>query len=240
MVVNFESPTWLYLRELSSAVDRLVIFIERTHPKVADWYQEKHEEYAYFRNRQKPKISPEKLGQNLPIAFLIIYLGLVAVGALTIYTENADGIRLVSLTTGSMAPFIPPGTAVITQKTGIYHENDIITYQEINPSSGNRLPSTITHRIIKKVDAKEGYVYITKGDANKIPDPVIVKSDQIMGKVIYKIPYLGYLIKYMQSPPGFIALIVFPAFLLVYNELSFLYKQISGPNNDLSPKKNLL
>jgi signal peptidase len=226
MVINFESPTWLYLRELSSLIDNIVILIEKTWPKVSYWYWQKNQNAKIYNLDKSKKISPEKLGQNLPIAFLIIYLGLVAIGTLTVYTEAADGIRLVSLTTGSMAPEIPPGTAVLTQKEPVYYENDIITYQEVNATSGNPLPSTITHRIIKKISSSNTNVYITKGDANKIPDPIIVKENQIMGKVFYKISYLGYLIKYMQSPAGFIALIVFPALLLIYNEINYLFKQL--------------
>jgi signal peptidase I len=47
---------------------------------------------------------------------------------------------------------------------------------------------TIVHRIIDKNE--EGYVI--KGDNNPAPDPGTVKKEQIIGKVLFAVPLLGY------------------------------------------------
>jgi signal peptidase len=52
-------------------------------------------------------------------------------------------------------------------------------------------PSLITHRIIAVQNGPEGTGYITRGDANGADDEPIVAA-QVMGKVIYSIPYVGH------------------------------------------------
>ena len=86
--------------------------------------------------------------------------------------------------TGSMEPAIPVGSVVVikpvdpeTLKIG-----DIICFQLSQPTS-------ITHRIINITD--QGF--ITKGDANEDPDQWIVKKENVIGKAIFTIPYIGYL-----------------------------------------------
>lgn len=179
-----------------------------------------------LKNNYRPvPLSPEKLGQNIAMALLIVYLGTVGIITLAIRSESANGIRLVNLNTGSMVPDITPGTAVITKQQNDYFINDVITYQEVNPTSGNFLPSTVTHRIVKKINSPDGDVFVTKGDANKIPDPVLVKDYQILGRVVVRINFLGYFISYLKTLPGFLALIVFPSLLLIYNEVQYLWLQ---------------
>ena len=66
-------------------------------------------------------------------------------------------------------------------------ENDIITYTDDK--------DFITHRVIK-IDGQD---LITRGDANNSEDKPI-KSDQILGKVIYIIPKIGIWRRVLASP----------------------------------------
>jgi signal peptidase I len=229
MTINFNSPTWIFLRELSVSVDRFAIFMQKRGPQFTD-YARKRKASLMGGNEEieKPglKISPEKLGANLPLALIIIYLGLVGIFTLAFYSESHTGIRVVSLTTGSMAPEIEPGTAVVTQEFGSYKEGDIVTFRDINPATGNALPSTTTHRIIRVSATNSGPAYITKGDANIVPDASIVRHDQILGKVVHKVRFLGYIIEYMKTFPGFLTLVVFPAAILIFNEIKYISMQM--------------
>lgn len=47
---------------------------------------------------------------------------------------------------------------------------------------------TIIHRVIEVRD--EGYV--VKGDNNGVPDPLVVRKDQIVGKALFSAPLLGW------------------------------------------------
>lgn len=48
----------------------------------------------------------------------------------------------------------------------------------------------IIHRVVEKKLTEKGYNYRTKGDHNKIQDPIIV--NKAIGKAIFRIPFLGY------------------------------------------------
>lgn len=90
---------------------------------------------------------------------------------------------------GSMEPSIPTGSVIFTLSDEEICIGDIITFQKQG--------TVITHRI----DGRTQNGYITKGDANSLVDAGTVSIDQIIGKVLFYIPYLGYLISFFQSFP---------------------------------------
>ncbi len=91
-------------------------------------------------------------------------------------------LHLWAVASGSMGPAIPQGSLVLTEKKANYNIGEIITYRLASKT-------TITHRIVKKVDGD----YITRGDANNVADGQAVRREQIIGAVILSIPWLGYL-----------------------------------------------
>jgi signal peptidase I len=111
---------------------------------------------------------------------------------------------------GSMAPALPVGSVVITQKQDRYAAGDIITF--LRPGE----KTAVSHRIVQINDKHE---IITKGDANKTPDNGTVGQANVTGKVFFAIPYLGYIVEFAKSPKGFLALIVIPATIIIYEEL---------------------
>ena len=58
-------------------------------------------------------------------------------------------------------------------------KGDIITFH-----NGD---TVVTHRVVKK----EKDIFITKGDANKTEDPVPAEASQIIGRVVFHLPYLA-------------------------------------------------
>lgn len=61
----------------------------------------------------------------------------------------------------------------------------------------------MTHRIVNKIEKNNQSFFITKGDANDAPDSHEVEKNEIIGKVIFKIPYIGYVIDAARTPIGF-------------------------------------
>ncbi|MFW6117098.1 MAG: signal peptidase I [Thermoproteota archaeon] len=119
--------------------------------------------------------------------------------------------------TSSMKPVIPVGSLVVikpvdpeTLKTG-----DIICFKISESTS-------VTHRVVNIT--QEGY--ITKGDANEDPDQWRVKKEDLIGKVICSIPYLGHLIYFVRSPIGFILLIIIPTATLIVLEVRDIIKEL--------------
>ena len=93
--------------------------------------------------------------------------------------------------TGSMAPAINVGdviiTVPITKKTP--QIQDVVAYQA-KRFNGEKV-AVFSHRIIGG-DIKNGF--IMKGDANKSPDPQKPKAADILGVVIFAIPFIGKLL----------------------------------------------
>jgi len=93
--------------------------------------------------------------------------------------------------TGSMSPAINVGdvivTVPITQKTP--QIDDVIAYQAKRFNGEN--VAVFSHRIIGG-DIENGF--IVKGDANKSPDPQKPKAADILGVVLFTIPFVGNLL----------------------------------------------
>lgn len=93
--------------------------------------------------------------------------------------------------TGSMSPAISVGdvivTVPITQKEP--QIDDVIAYQAKRFNGEN--VAVFSHRIIDG-DIENGF--IVKGDANKSPDPQKPKAGDILGVVLFTIPFIGNLL----------------------------------------------
>jgi signal peptidase len=120
------------------------------------------------------------LGLVLLIAVLVI--------ALPTLTKSTP----YTVLTSSMTPSYPAGTLVIVKPTDVQQIRigDVVTYQlESNQ------PAVVTHRVIQIIEpttASGTESFITKGDANSLPDAKPVKPVQVRGVVWYAVPYIGW------------------------------------------------
>jgi signal peptidase len=130
-------------------------------------------------------------------------------------------IRIVQ--SGSMEPELPTGSVVLIQPRDRYEVGDIITFGQ---ETGSSIPTT--HRIIGDNIIGGELAYITKGDANDEEDIEPVIQSEVRGKVLFDIPYLGYLLDFARQPLGFALLIGVPAFMIVVEEVSSIYQSIYG------------
>lgn len=114
----------------------------------------------------------------IPLVILIILAIWFAVGVFP--------IRPIAIATGSMEKELYVGDIAIIKKCNANDVNtgDIIQYQMEG--------YTVIHRIIEKKQKNGEFYFITKGDNNNTPDQQEVKEEQLIGKVIFKIRYIGY------------------------------------------------
>lgn len=150
----------------------------------------------------------------LVLVFLSLVAILVAVSALNI----PDGYKLYTVQSGSMQPTISVGSLVIVKPVNDYKLEDIVTYQKED--------FTTTHRIQEIKTENDTTFYITKGDANDASDSEPVFSNQVLGKVIFSLPFLGRPVAFAKTQTGFIFLIVIPATLIIYSEILVIKKEI--------------
>mgnify|MGYP001876668981 FL=1 len=135
----------------------------------------------------------------ITVVVVITIIGLYYMAQVKILNKdyaNIFGYTFFEVATGSMANTINIGDIVVVKVNETFKENDIIVYKEEN--------SFITHRVIK-IDGQD---LITRGDANNSEDKPI-KSDQILGKVIYVIPKIGIWRKVLASPEILGMIIIF-------------------------------
>lgn len=104
--------------------------------------------------------------------------------------STIPNIEVGIVKSGSMEPAIPTGSIVYIAKSSLdkIHVNDIIAYRMND--------MIVIHRIIDF--AEEGKGYITQGDNNKTKDISPVSFEQLNGKVVFHIPYLGYVHSWLQ------------------------------------------
>jgi len=164
-----------------------------------------------------------KTGMN--IVYYGFILAVCALGGLLLLVQMdvLTGYELRIVQSGSMEPAIATGALVLVQAQGEYAVNDVVTYRD---AAASGIPTT--HRIIEQGLQRGELVYTTKGDANEAADPQPLTSDEIIGKVQFDVPYLGYILDFARQPLGFVLLIVLPGLLIVFEEASTLWKEIRG------------
>lgn len=148
----------------------------------------------------------------------VIALALFMIGTMVQFPGNFSTKIVLS---GSMEPTIPIGSLVIIKPSVSYKIGDVITFGD---DSKNDIPTT--HRVVEmRVDNGE-MVYVTKGDANNDRDLQEVREDEVIGKVLVNIPYLGYVIDLARKPLGMVFLIIIPALIVILDEVKKIIREV--------------
>jgi signal peptidase len=132
------------------------------------------------------------------VSFSFMLLTMLLAAVLLVVPKTVDALPLTILT-GSMRPAMPPGTLAVVQPTDPERlkVGDVVTYQW---ESGN--PALVTHRVTQISRSSNGdTTLLLKGDNNPQADPPI-QVEQVMGKVIYAVPYFGWVTNNINSDTG--------------------------------------
>jgi signal peptidase I len=159
--------------------------------------------------------------------FKIVYyliLAVIAVVALLLILSVVPikgGFKTLVVLSGSMEPKIHTGSVVAIKPEKEYKVGNVITFGE---NSKTKTPTT--HRIFEIKDENGTKTYTTKGDANNAPDQKIITQSEIIGKVLFSVPYAGYGVATAQKPIGFLLIIIVPAVIIIYEEAQKIKKEI--------------
>jgi len=131
-------------------------------------------------------------------------------------------IRAFTVTSGSMEPTLHVGSVVFTKSTDSINNGDVISFK-VNGDKDN----IVTHRVLaQQFDEFNNPYYLTAGDSNEEVDRWQVQPSHIIGKEFFTVPYLGYFANFVKTPKGFVALIIVPSAIIVYEELKNVTKEI--------------
>jgi len=148
------------------------------------------------------------LNRVLTVGALVLVIAMVLPFVVYAVPQTVGADHGFIILSGSMEPALSPGDAVVVDGSASVGVGDIITFDD-----GNAVPTT--HRVI----GVEGGQYVTQGDANENADSGLVSPDAVLGRVTLTIPLIGYVVLWVNTPIGYIALVLLPISLFLGNEL---------------------
>lgn len=151
------------------------------------------------------------------LAIVILVTPFVAYG-LSSFVPQYDSFIVTS---GSMEPEIQTGSLLFTVRTSPekISVGDTITFQEDGAYT--------THKVIDKNSSSTGSTFRTQGIANSSPDPGKLTEDQIVGKKLFSLPFLGYFIVWTGTTTGLILLVLIPGVVLIVIEARKITRELS-------------
>jgi signal peptidase I len=172
-------------------------------------------------------------------------LVLSLVGAVLAYAGplvfELRGQRLLVLTSGSMAPVYPAGSAVVAEPItpDQLRVGQVITFR---PDGGEKF---VTHRIValrqlpqtddegKELRDSNGRLLTegfaqTMGDGNEDPDPNLINVSQVRFLIVDGYPQLGSWLLWSRTPVGKVLLFAPPFLLLLAAEMWSWRRPMSG------------
>ena len=169
---------------------------------------------------QEKRTTKSKVINTIGLILCIILLPVVIISGTLFVQHLLDdevppsflGYTPLIVDTGSMAPVYEAGDLAVIrnmelEEAAALEEGPVICYK-----TGEVY---VTHRIvgIEYTDSGEK-MFVTKGDANNIPDTVRVAPSQVLGVYLYHIDNLGSFALFMQTPLGMILVVILPLLIL--------------------------
>lgn len=160
---------------------------------------------------------------TLIIGFLVYYLVCT-----NIYAKRGEKFEppfsLYTIVSPSMEPNINVYDVILNKKVKDAKDikvGDVITFiSTSNISNG----MTVTHRVVSIVEGQNGLEFKTKGDNNLSEDTDTAKEQNVLGKVVLKIPQLGRLQFFLSSKGGWLIIIIIPALFIIVNDILKIWK----------------
>ncbi len=122
-----------------------------------------------------------------PVVYIPVFALIAVFAAFVIGLFKYQPVAVLS---GSMSPTFNRGDAVIINKLSKQEKNELKKGDIIQFISGTRY---VVHRIYKVTNDEYGNkAFITKGDHNNAPDSDMVSLDNVIGKVSFSVPLIGY------------------------------------------------
>lgn len=173
---------------------------------------------------------------KIVLYFLFVILIIVAVLFLLYFVDMAYNLKQgvykpplfnsYIIVSPSMEPTIKVSDAIVIKREAArtLKVGDIITFNSSDPRYSG---ITITHRVVDIEKSQDGdLLFRTKGDNNNSVDMSYTKASDIYGKVILKIPKLGYVQYILSQSYGWLLFIVIPCLSVISYDIVKLLKKV--------------
>ncbi len=138
-------------------------------------------------------------------------------------------VSAYTIVSPSMVPSINVLDVIVTTRVSDPSKikvGDVITFNSTDYRSSG---VTVTHRVRKIEKTSDGkYLFTTKGDANNTEDATRQPFSSIYGKVLIRIPKLGYIQYILSSVLGWVCLIIIPTVIIIGLDIIKLIKTIKN------------
>ncbi len=167
---------------------------------------------------------------------LLRFLGFTVAGfavgvALALAVPLAFHARPLVVLSGSMEPALHTGDVSVVRSIAPLNARpgDIVTFRD--PDNADRL---ITHRVRAMRVQGDAVVFRTRGDANNVSEHWRVPASGEIGRVMYRIPKLGWVLSYARSKGVFVLLLGGALALLLVLELTAIWRPEEGDRDELA------
>ena len=139
--------------------------------------------------------------------------------------------RPLVVLSGSMEPTLGTGDVSVVRTIAPLdaRPGDVVTFRD--PDDAERL---ITHRVREMRAQGASVVFRTRGDANTASERWQVASSAEIGRVVYRIPELGWALMYARSKGLFVLLLGGALALLLVIELASIWRTEEGDGDQVA------
>ena len=170
-------------------------------------------------------------------ALLVLIIGFLAyyMVSANIYAKKGEKFEpkfsLYTIVSPSMEPNIKVYDVILNTRIDDPDDikvGDVITFISTSTISNGM---TVTHRVTRVENGPDGLEFATKGDNNITEDTDTAKQANLLGKVVLKIPQLGRLQFFLSTKGGWLLVIIFPALLIIVNDIFKIFKLNKAKKN---------
>jgi len=161
---------------------------------------------------------------------LLRFIGMTAVGfavgiALALAVPLAFHARPLVVLSGSMEPALHTGDISVVRTIAPLdaRPGDIVTFRD--PENADRL---ISHRVRDMRASGDKVIFRTRGDVNTASEHWQISSSEEIGRVMYRVPKLGWVLSYARSKGLFVLLLGGALALLLVLELASIWRTEEG------------
>ena len=135
------------------------------------------------------------------------------------------------IVSGSMEPIIKVRDAVLVRRydPDDIKVGDVVTYRATDETYYGIL---ITHRVVDIQYENGKKMYVTKGDHNPTIDRSPIDGSQIYGKVVMRIPKIGYIKYFLVSSYGWIIAIVIPSLGIIIYDIMKIFRNLKNTKSE--------
>lgn len=151
--------------------------------------------------------------------------------------KSIFGYRIYDVKTGSMEPVYSVGSMVIVKLKSaedISVGDDITFYRP-----GNDI-DVWTHRVTQIIEDYngQGIAFKTQGIANKSEDPFITLGGNVVGTVIFSVPWIGYILLFAQKNMFLTVIILVSTITLIQCIIVIIKPESKKPRYGEKSEKN--